>query len=81
MGLTGLPETFEVWTIMRQQYLTDNLQPSSYTADLYTQYKKHLGTIRYKVLLKAQALVAPPRVRELLKFKMGFSFSMCYNPI
>jgi len=59
---------------MRQQHLMENLQPSTYTADLYTQYKKHLGAVRYKILLQSQALVAPPRVRELLNFHKTFLF-------
>lgn len=79
MKLTGLPTTFEAWTIMRQQHLMENLQPSSYTADLYAQYKKHLGAVRYKVLLQSQALIAPPRVLQLLKFDKTFLFQWAVN--
>jgi hypothetical protein len=51
---------------MRQQHLMQNLQQSNYTTDLYAQYKKHLGAVRYKILLQSQSLVTPPRVRALL---------------
>ncbi|MBK8291515.1 MAG: DUF2236 domain-containing protein [Flammeovirgaceae bacterium] len=66
MGLSGLPTSFNAWTIMRQQHLMQNLQQSNYTTDLYAQYKKHLGAVRYKILLQSQSLVTPPRVRALL---------------
>ena len=36
--------------------------------DLFRQYRKHLGWVRYMVLLEAQKMIVPPRVRQLLKF-------------
>ena len=41
---------------------------SNYTTDLFKQYKKHLGTFRFRVLLEAQKLVVPDRVKSLLHF-------------
>ena len=69
MGVKGLPKTFEEWEKMRQEHLYQNMQHSDYTDDLFTQYRKHLGTVRYKILLETQALVAPRKVRELLGFR------------
>lgn len=69
MGLTGLPETFEAWEQMRQEHLQQNLQQSHYTKDLFSQYRKHLGLLRYKILLEAQTLVVPQKVRTLLGFR------------
>lgn len=66
MGLNGLPATYEAWIILRQQHLRQNLQYSPFTSDLYTQYKKHLGVVRYEILLQAQTLVSPLQVQELL---------------
>jgi uncharacterized protein (DUF2236 family) len=69
MGVRGLPESFEEWEIMRQEHLHQNLKYSTYTNDLFGQYRKHLGVIRYKILLEAQTLVVPQNVRELLNFR------------
>lgn len=66
MGLAGLPENLGAWQQMRQQHLAQNLENSGYTRDLYRQYRKHLGWLRYQVLRQAQILVVPPRVRHLL---------------
>jgi uncharacterized protein (DUF2236 family) len=69
MGLKGLPNTFEEWERMRQGHLTQNLQHSKYTDDLFSQYSKHLGPVRYRILLETQTLVVPRRVHELLGFR------------
>ncbi|MBB6612677.1 DUF2236 domain-containing protein [Pontibacter sp. Tf4] len=69
MGLTGLPDTFAAWEQMRSEHLQQNLQYSHYTSDLFRQYRKHLGLVRYRLLLEAQMLVVPPRVRHLLGFR------------
>lgn len=69
MGLQGLPNTFKEWQKMRQTHLYQNLQYSSYTADLFSQYRKHLGLMRYWLLLEAQKLVVPQQVRTLLNFQ------------
>ncbi|TPE46285.1 oxygenase MpaB family protein [Pontibacter mangrovi] len=68
MGIQGLPQTLPEWQQARAAHLQQNLQVSKYTADLYQQYKKHLGGIRYWLLLQAQVLVVPARVRKLLQF-------------
>ena len=66
MGLNGLPANFEEWEVMRQEHLEADLQQSYYTADLFKQYRKHLGPVRYRLLLEAQVLVVPKKVRQLL---------------
>jgi hypothetical protein len=48
--------------------MMEDLQKSAYTADLFKQYKKHLGAMRFKVLIEGQKLVVPERVKELLQF-------------
>jgi uncharacterized protein (DUF2236 family) len=68
MGLKGLPSTFSAWEKMRQQHLEENMEYSHFTKDLFQQYKKHLGPMRYQILLEAQALVVPQRVRQLLGY-------------
>jgi len=66
MGLTGLPATYTDWLQMRGEHLEHDLAKSDFTVDLYRQYKKHLGALRYRLLLEGQVLVVPERVNELL---------------
>ena len=66
MGIPDLPPTYAQWLVVRQQHLATNLEHSRFTADLYQQYRKHLGPLRYWLLLQAQRLVVPATVRELL---------------
>lgn len=75
MGLSGLPQTFDEWKVMRQEHLTQHLHRSKYTDDLYSQYKKHLGPLRYRILLESQALVVPQPVREFLGFRKKSLFT------
>jgi uncharacterized protein (DUF2236 family) len=69
MGVNGLPADLEEWEKMREEHLRQNLQHSHYTDDLFSQYHKHLGIVRYRILLEAQTLVVPKIVRELLGFR------------
>ncbi len=69
MGLTGLPDDYEQWEQMRQSHLEKDLRHSEYTVDLFKQYRKHLGAIRYHILIETQTLVVPPKVRALLGFR------------
>jgi len=68
MGLKALPLSYEEWLPVRQTHLNEDLIKSEYTSDLFLQYKKHLGVVRFKVLLEAQKLVVPSRVKDLLQF-------------
>ena len=68
MGLQELPSNYSEWLPVRDQHLMDNLKKSEYTTDLFKQYKKHLGAVRYRVLLEGQKLVVPKRVKQLLHF-------------
>jgi hypothetical protein len=69
MGLKELPEDYNGWLVSRNEHLSKDLQRSNYTDDLYRQYKRHLGPIRYKILIEGQILVAPDKVKELLNAK------------
>jgi hypothetical protein len=68
MGLKDLPDTFDEFEKMREEHLDQNMNHSDYTDDLFRQYRKHLGPIRYWVLLEAQKLMVPQKVSELLGF-------------
>ena len=66
MALKGLPQNYPDWIIQREEQLGYNLYRGNLTRDLYLQYKKHLGIIRFHLLKQAQLLVVPPRVSKLL---------------
>lgn len=66
MGLKDLPTNYNDWVMMRNEHLQNDLVKSEYTIDLYKQYKKHLGSIRFMLLKESQKLVAPDPVKELL---------------
>jgi len=68
MGLKELPTAYSAWLPIRQSHLMANLQKSEYTTDLFQQYRKHLGELRFRVLMEGQKLVVPQRVKELLNF-------------
>jgi len=69
MQLKGLPANFQQWQFMRNEHLQHDLAASHFTTDLYRQYRRHLGPIRYYLLLQTQILIAPQRVKHLLKFR------------
>jgi hypothetical protein len=66
MGLKELPLNYTEWLPVRKSHLMEDLQKSEYTTDLFKQYKKHLGIVRFKVLVEGQKLVVPERVKKLL---------------
>ena len=69
MGLKGLPAHYPEWTNRRQEHLQQDLVKSDYTVDLYKQYRKHLGWMRYALLIESQKLVVPPHAKKLLKLQ------------
>ena len=73
MKLQGLPLNYTEWLLIREHDLENDLEKSKYTTDLYKQYKKHLGSFRYHILIEGQIMVVPDKVRHLLHFRK-FSF-------
>jgi len=74
MQLNNLPEDFAAWLVMRDSHLNSDLVKSEFTDDLYKQYKKHLGLIRYRLLLRVQFNLAPQKVNKLLGLKESIGF-------
>lgn len=68
MNVKDLPLNYSEWLPVRNEHLMNDLERSDYTLDLFKQYKKHLGIMRFKVLIEGQKLVVPQRVKELLHF-------------
>lgn len=79
MGLKELPEDYTEWQYSRKAHLEDDLVNGHFTTDLYKQYKKHLGSVRYLILLECQKLVVPGIVAELLKFGNSFKARILMN--
>lgn len=67
MEIQGLPHNYNAWLVMRSQHLQDNMVRSDFSIDLYKQYRKHLGLVRYRLLIEGQKLVVPERVNKLLQ--------------
>jgi uncharacterized protein (DUF2236 family) len=69
MGLTGLPSTYSQWQAAHLQHIQKDTIRSNFTADLYQQYRKHLGAARFYLLKKVQALVVPKHVKDMLQLQ------------
>jgi uncharacterized protein (DUF2236 family) len=67
--IPGLPPTYLRWRTDRESHLRRDLLCSAGTEALYAQYRKHLGTWRYHLLLRVQAILVPEHVRSLLRLK------------
>ena len=80
MNLKALPPDYTSWIPKRQSDMENDLEKGAYTSDLFLQYKKHLGSIRYLILIEGQKLIIPEKVRSLLGFgrfsllKIGLPF-------
>jgi len=66
MGLKELPNNYNDWLPIRDEHLLQNLEKSKFTIDLFKQYKKHLGTIRFNLLLGVQKLIIPKIAKDKL---------------
>ena len=60
--------------------MKNDLVKSELTIDLFKQYRKHLGPVRYFILIEGEKLIIPERVRKLLGFSK-FSFLSLIVPL
>ncbi|MDH7461054.1 oxygenase MpaB family protein [Chitinophagaceae bacterium 26-R-25] len=79
MGLQNIPSRYTTWHAQYSDQQATNLQYSKYTADLFKQYKKHLGRFRYYILLESQKLVANTVVLEHLGLRKGSAIAPLVN--
>jgi hypothetical protein len=68
MKLKNLAPNYNEWLLQRETDMENDLEKSEFTVDLFKQYKKHLGSIRYFILIEGEKLIIPERVRKLLGF-------------
>jgi uncharacterized protein (DUF2236 family) len=66
LRIPDLPRTYADWRADRELHLRRDLRNGEGTEALYAQYRKHLGSWRYHLLLRLQAILAPAHVRGLL---------------
>jgi hypothetical protein len=69
MKLRDLSPDYKTFVTQRNEDLQNDLEKSDYTIDLFAQYRKHLGSVRYFILIEGQKLIIPEKVRDLLGFK------------
>ena len=68
LRISGLPTSYARWRLDREHHLRRDLLNTDGTAALYAQYRKHLGSWRYRLLLLwIQAILTPEHVRGLLR--------------
>lgn len=67
MHMEDLPRNYSNWLNVYNMHLQQNLENSPFTIDLFKQYRKHLGTFRYFILLEIQRILVPAQVNKLLK--------------
>lgn len=67
LGIPDLPQTYAQWKADRDLHLRRDLARTESTDALYAQYRKHLGGLRYRLLLGVQSILAPDHVRGLLE--------------
>ena len=69
MHIKDLPKDYEQFKVMRHTHIKDHLNCGELTKNLYKQYRKHLGVVRYKLLIESQILITPKAVSQLLGFR------------
>ena len=69
MHVEALPKNYREWLKDRELHLNNDLSYSIHTADLYRQYRKHLGLVRYQLLLQVQQMVCPAKVKTMLSLR------------
>lgn len=67
LGIPDLPASYSRWRVDRERHLRADLTRSKGTNVLFAQYRNHLGSWRYRLLLRIQAILAPDTVRDLLE--------------
>jgi len=66
MKIKDLPQNYADWQLIREAQMDADMINSDFTIDLYEQYRKHLGPVRYLILKQVQVLLVPKQVNQLL---------------
>lgn len=79
MRLVNLPATYDAWLPDRTTHMRNNLVMNKHTPDLFAQYRKHLGWLRYTIMWQVQAHLAPFTVARLLKLRPQPIFTLALD--
>ncbi len=71
MNIPALPATYQDWQTDRQRHMENDLMYGEYTSRLFERYRWQLGSWRYDLLRRVQAMLVPGRVKDLLGLKAG----------
>lgn len=66
MHIMDTPLDYDSWQSDYRSILVSDAECSKFTKDLFKQYRKHLGALRYMLLLEVQRMIVPRRVNVLL---------------
>lgn len=66
MHVQDIPAVYSEWKTTYEHQIILNLLKSSFTGDLFRQYRRHLGAFRYSLLLDIQRMLLSKHVNELL---------------
>ncbi len=75
LNVKELPADYRDWHADRGLHLERDLAYTKHTGMLYAEYRRHLGQWRYQILLHVQAILAPERVRRLLRLRRRAFFA------
>jgi uncharacterized protein (DUF2236 family) len=67
LAIPDLPASYDDWRADRDRHLRADLIRSDATAALFARYRDQLGTWRYHLLTRIQAMLTPTHVRGLLR--------------
>lgn len=69
LGIPDLPTSYGDWKVDRERHLRRDLMHGAGTEALFAQYRNHLGSSRYRLMLRVQSVLVPEHVRGLLRLK------------
>ena len=75
LHIPELPSNYAEWQVDRERHIDRDLVHSRHTSMLYDEYRRHLGFLRYCLLLQVQALLVPAKVRRLLRLNPNPMFA------
>lgn len=69
MGIHDMPQSYVEWLPDRAAHMRHDLAHGEHTADLFGQYRKHLGWLRYGIMRQVQGMLVPQIARDMLELE------------
>lgn len=79
MEIKNLPEDWHLWESVRELHLSQNYAETDLTKELFSRYKKSLGSFRFSLLLAVQSFLLPPKFQKSRQNKVLRWLFNCYN--